>query len=103
MPRTRHYVHTDNPGVSIETTGTLAELETADRDRVTISVESDVASTFAFDVKFSPNGSWVQDWDNYSSVDSVSDVKDLTVYAVRVRNTTAQTSGDTADVRLGAE
>jgi len=103
MPRTRHYVHDEALGVGIDSTGELLTLQTADRDRVTVSIEADVSSDFALDVKFSPDGSFVTGFDTFGTTASVSTVQDLTVYEVRIRNTTAQTAGDTADVRLGAE
>jgi hypothetical protein len=102
MTRTRRYVHGKALNADISGTGELLTLQTADRDRVTLSIEADVASDFALDVQFAESEDFVQDWATYSS-DSVQDVRDLTVYAVRIRNTTGQSSGNTADVRVGAE
>jgi len=102
MTRTRRYVHGEALTAGIDTTGELLTQETVDRDTVTVSIEADVASDFALDIKFDQDGSFVEGWQTYSG-SSVQDTLDLTVYEVRIRNTTAQTGGDTADVRVGAE
>jgi len=102
MPRTRHYVHTVESGQAIDSTGTLATLAVFDRDRVTVVINGSVASDFALDVQMEPGGSFTT-YKTYSSTDSVAETIDLAAHSVRVQNTTAQTAGDTATVKLGAE
>lgn len=102
MTRTRRYVHNEVENADISGIGELLTLKTVDRDRVTLSIEGSVASDYALDVRFAEGDDFVEGWSTYSG-DSIGDVTDLTVYEVRIRNTTAQTAGDTADVRVGAE
>jgi hypothetical protein len=102
MPRTRHYVHTVESGQAIDSAGTLATLAVFDRDKVTIVIDGSVASDFALDVQMEPGGSFTT-FKTYSSTDSVAETVDLVAHSVRIQNTTAQTAGDTATVKLGAE
>ena len=102
MPRTRHYVHTVASGEAIDTTGTLATLAAFDRDKLTVVIDGSVPSDFALDVQMEPGGSFTT-FKTYSGTDSVTETLDLVAHSVRVQNTTAQTAGDTATVKLGAE
>ena len=102
MTRTRRYVHGKALNADISSAGELLKQRTVGRDRVTLSIEADAASDFALDVQFAEGEDFVTGWATYSG-DSIQDVRDLTVYAVRIRNTTAQAGGDEADVRVGAE
>jgi len=102
MPRTRHYVHRVAQDQSIDSTGTLATLAAFDRDKLTVIIEGSVASDFALDVQMEPGGSFTT-YKTYTGTDSVAETVDLVAHSVRVQNTTAQTAGDTATVKLGAE
>lgn len=100
MSRTREYRHTEAQNQDISTTGTLADSLVADRAHVSVAIDGSVASDYALDVDFG-DGSW-QEWTTFGSTDTVRQTLTLAVERARVRNTTGQTSGDTADVRLGA-
>jgi len=102
MPRTRHYVHTVASGQAIDSTGTLATLAAFDRDKLTVIIEASVTSDFELDVQMEPGGSFTT-FRAYSATDSVAETIDLVAHSVRIQNTTAQTAGDTATVKLGAE
>jgi hypothetical protein len=103
MPRTRHYVHTVASGQAIDSAPeTLATLGVFDRDKLTVIIEGSVSSDFALDVQMEPGGSFTT-FKTYSSTDSVGETIDLVAHSVRVQNTTAQSGGDTATVKLGAE
>jgi len=102
MPRTRHYVHRVASGQPIDSTGTLATLAAFDRDKLTVIIDASTTSDFALDVQMEPAGSFTS-FKTYSSTDSVAETIDLVAHSVRVQNTTAQTAGDTATVKLGAE
>jgi hypothetical protein len=103
MPRTRHYVHRVASGQPIDSAPeTLATVATFDRDRLTLIIEASVASDFALEVQMEPGGSFTT-FKTYTGTDSVAETLDLVAHSVRVQNTTAQTAGDTATVKLGAE
>jgi len=102
MPRTRHYVHRVVQDQPIDSTGTLATLAAFDRDKLTVIIKGSVTSDFALDVQMEPGGSFTT-FKTYSGTDSVAETVDLVAHSVRVQNTTAQTAGDTATVKLGAE
>jgi len=103
MPRTRHYVHRVVSDTTIDTAPeTLATVATFDRDKLTLIIEASVASDFALEVQMEPGGSFTT-YRTYTGTDSVAETVDLVAHSVRVRNTTAQTAGDTATVKLGAE
>jgi len=102
MPRTRHYVHRVEENTAIDSTGTLATLASFDRDKLTVLIDASVTSDFALDVQMEPGGSFTT-FKTYSSTDSVAETVDLVAHSVRVQNTTAQTAGDTATLKLGAE
>lgn len=85
----------------IDTTGELLVLDVDDHaTTVSVSIEAGVLSDFALDVDLG-DGTWLEGWATYSG-SSVMEVETVAARRVRIRNTTAQTSGDTADVRLGA-
>jgi len=94
------YVHDEVSGADISGTGDLLTLRTRGRDTVTVTVRADVASDFAIDID-SGNG-FVDGYETFSATDSVDTTLTVATERVRVRNTTAQTSGDTADVTAGA-
>jgi len=103
MPRTRHYVHRVVSDTAIDTAPeTLATLAAFDRDKLTLIIEASVASDFALEVQMEPGGSFTT-YRTYTGADSVAETVDLVAHSVRVQNTTAQTAGDTATVKLGAE
>lgn len=94
-------LHADVDSADISVTGELLSMGTDGRKTVSVSIEASVASDFALDVDLG-DGTWVAGWSTYSSSSSVSDTVTVAADRVRVRNTTAQTSGDTADVKLAA-
>jgi hypothetical protein len=102
MPRTRHYVHRVVQDEPIDSTDTLATLATFDRDKLTVIIEASVASDFALEVQMEPGAAFTT-FETYTGTDSVAETLDLVAHSVRVRNTAAQTAGDTATVKLGAE
>jgi len=102
MTRNRRYVHAVVSGEPIDSADTtLLTLGTFDRREVTLVIDADVSSDFDLDVQHEPGGSF-QTFTSYAATDSVTETLDLAVHSVRVVNTTAQTAGDTATVKVGA-
>ena len=95
------YLHEHATGASIATAQALLTQSVEDADTITISVEAAVASSFALDVDFG-DGNWVQGWQTWSAVSSIGENVTLAADRIRIRNTAGQTSGDTADVHVGA-
>ena len=100
MSEKRAYQYEDKENVPIDETGTLAQLETRGRRQVSISVNATVNSDFALEAKFSPEGPWVS-IESFSTVQSITETRQLSLEAVRLQNETAQEAGETADVKLG--
>lgn len=97
MPGYRH-AGVDGAGIDSETT--LVTLRPEGRDTISVFVNASVSSDFALEVDFG-DGDWVE-WTTYSATASVTDTVSVAAQKARVRNTTAQTAGDTADANLGA-
>lgn len=87
-------------GAGIDATGELLTLTADGRETVSVHINADVSSDFALEVDFG-DGTWIE-WATYNSTASVTDTQSVAARKVRVVNNTAQTSSDTADVKLGA-
>lgn len=94
-----NYRHDEASGVDLTNTGEVLTLRTEGADTVTLTVDGDVTSDYALDVDTGDGA-----WETFASPSGGAIAQSYTVAVrrVRVRNTTGQTSGDTADVRLGA-
>lgn len=95
------YRHDSTEDADLSQTGALLAVDSLDgTTTVSVAVSASAASDFAVDVDFG-DGQWFT-WQTYGTVQSVTDSLSIAARRVRVRNTTAQTDGDTADVTVGA-
>lgn len=100
MSEKRAYQYDVENGVPIDETGVLAELETRGRRQVSIKVDATTDSTFRLEAQFNGADDWML-IEEFSTKRSVTQTRQLSVAKVRLFNASAQTAGETADVKLG--